>query len=312
MKVLLCPLNWGLGHATRCVPIIRKIIADGHEPVVVSDGYPLAFLKQEFPTLRFIEFPSYSVYYAAGKSQVSAMIFNFPNIIVGIIREHFWLKKLLHSEHFNQVISDNRFGMWNRHVHSVYITHQLMIKMPENLKFLETFVHLIHKAFINRYAECWIPDRAENGGLSGDLSHKYPLPDNAKFIGTLSRFQGMGNVQPTTEYEVVAIISGVEPQRGIFEKNLIDQYRKSSEKTLIICGQPQPVKKAEQIGNITLVSHLPDIEMAAVLLGVKKIICRSGYSTIMDLDALNCLHKAEFVPTPGQTEQEYLFTIHSH
>jgi len=309
MKILICPLNWGLGHATRCVPIIQRLKAEGHELVVVSDGFALAFLQQEFPSLRFIEFPSYSVYYAAGKSQVGAMIFNFPNIMSGIIREHFWLRDLLQSEHFDQVISDNRFGMWNKRVHSIYMMHQLMVKMPENLKFLEPIVHHIHKAFINRYDECWIPDREENGGLSGDLAHKYPLPRSAKFIGTLSRFQGMGNTIPNSDYEVVAVISGVEPQRTIFEDNLILKYKNSVEKTLIVRGQPQATKKESKIGNISLVSHLPDSELAAVLLGTKKIICRSGYSTIMDLDALKCLHKAELIPTPGQTEQEYLFSL---
>ncbi len=311
MKILICPLNWGLGHATRCVPIIQRLKAEGLEPVVVADGFPLAFLQQEFPSLRFIEFPSYSVYYAAGKSQVGAMIFNFPNIISGIFREHFWLRDLLQSEHFDQVISDNRFGMWNKRVHSIYLTHQLMVKMPMNLRFLEPLAHLIHKAFINRYDECWIPDREENGGLSGDLAHKYRLPCNAKFIGTLSRFQGMGNTIPNTDYEQVAVISGVEPQRTIFEKSLIEKYCNSAKKTLLVCGQPQTERKENKIGNLTVVSHLSDFELAAVLLGTKKIICRSGYSSIMDLDALNCLPKAELIPTPGQTEQEYLKIVHS-
>ena len=311
MKILIAPLNWGLGHATRCVPIIRKLIIEGHEPVVVADGFPLAFLQQEFPTLRFIEFSSYSVYYAVGKSQVSAMLFNLPNIITGIIREHFWLRDLLHSEHFDQVISDNRFGMWNRRVHSIYMTHQLMVKMPSNLTFLEPLVHRIHKAFIRRYDECWIPDRSENGGLSGDLAHKYPLTNNAKFIGTLSRFQGMEKTIPNTTFEVVAVVSGVEPQRTIFEDGLILKYKKRPENVLIVRGQPQAKKIESQLANIKLVSHLPDAELVTVLLGAKKIICRSGYSSIMDLDALNCLNKAELVPTPGQTEQEYLYSVHS-
>ncbi|MEI6554635.1 MAG: hypothetical protein WCL70_03520 [Paludibacter sp.] len=311
MKVLVCPLNWGLGHATRCVPIIRKLIAEGHEVVIVADGFPLTFLQQEFPILRFIEFSSYQIYYAAGKSQVDAMLFNLPNIITGIIREHFWLRDLLQTEHFDQVISDNRFGMWNRRIQSIYMTHQLMVKMPENLKFLEPLVHRLHKAFIKQYDECWIPDRAENGGLSGDLAHKYPLPRNAKFIGTLSRFQGLENTKPDKVYEVVAIISGVEPQRTIFEDNLIQKYKNRDEKLLIIQGQPQAKKNSKQIGSISLVSHLPDDELAAVLIGSKKIICRSGYSSIMDLDALNCLSKAELVPTPGQTEQQYLYSVHS-
>ena len=311
MKILIAPLNWGLGHATRCVLIIRKLITEGHEPVVVADGFPLAFLQQEFPTLRFIEFPSYSVYYTAGKSQVGAMLFNFPNIISGIIREHFWLRDLLRNENFNQVISDNRCGMWNRRVHSIYMTHQLMVKMPSNLTFLEPLVHRLHNAFIRRYDECWIPDRAENGGLSGDLAHKYLLPRNARFIGTLSRFQGMEKIVPNTNFEVVAVVSGVEPQRTIFEDSLILRYKNRPEKVLIVRGQPQAQQIKKQLANIKLVSHLSDVEFVAALLGAKKIICRSGYSSIMDLDALNCLNKAEFVPTPGQTEQEYLKSINN-
>lgn len=311
MKILVCPLNWGLGHATRCVPIIRQLLAENHEPVIVADGFPLAFLRQEFPTLRFIEYPSYDVYYATGKSQVGAMIFNFPNIIKGIVAEYVWLHNLLRSEHFDQVISDNRFGMWNKRVHSVYVTHQLMIKMPDNLKFLEPLVHHIHKFFVNRYDECWIPDRVENGGLSGDLSHKYPLPRNTRFIGTLSRFQGLKNIQPNTDFDVVSVISGLEPQRTIFEDSLILKYKNRMEKTLIIRGQPQAENYKRQIGNVTLVPHMADAELAAVLIGAKRIVCRSGYSSIMDLDAIDCLRKAELIPTPGQTEQEYLSAMHS-
>jgi len=310
MKVLVCPLNWGLGHATRCVPIIRKLVTEGHEVVIVGDGYPLAFLQQEFPSLRFIEFPSYEVYYAAGKSQIGIMIFNLPNIIKGIVHEYIWLRNILRKEHFDQVISDNRFGMWNKRVHSVYITHQLMVKMPQILKFLEPLAHRVHKTFIRRYDECWIPDRAENGGLSGDLAHKYPLPHNAKFIGSLSRFQGMANTVANTDFEVVAVISGLEPQRTILEDNLLLKYKNKPEKMLIVRGQPQAQICERRVGNITLVSHLSDLELSAVLLGAKKIICRSGYSSIMDLDALKCLHKAELIPTPGQTEQEYLYLIH--
>ena len=311
MKILVCPLNWGLGHATRCVQVIRQLIAEGHEPVLVADGFPLEFLRQEFPTLRTIEYPSYSIYYAAGTSQVGAMIFNLPSIVTGILNEHFWLKKILQTEHFDQVISDNRFGMWNKNIHSIYMTHQLMVKMPYYLKFLEPLVHGIHKAFINRYTECRIPDRKENDGLSGDLSHKYPLPQNAFFTGALSRFKGMENTLPEIMYEVVAVISGIEPQRTIFEKSLIERFKDASHKTLLVAGQPQSKRVENQINNLTIVSHLSDSELASVLLGAKKIISRSGYSTIMDLDVLGCLEKAEFIPTPGQTEQEYLKLFHS-
>jgi len=309
MKILICPLNWGLGHATRCVPIIRQLLADGHEPVVVSDGLPLELLKQQFPTLRYIEYPSYPVYYGAGKSQLGAMLFHLPDILKGILNEHLWLRDLLRSEHFDQVISDNRFGMWNKNVHTVYITHQLMVKMPSKLKFLESLVHAIHLKFIKRYDECWIPDIQENGGFSGDLSHKYPLPPNAFFIGTLSRFNGMQDTLPNARYEVVAVVSGPEPQRTLFENDLINRFNKGEQHVLVISGQPHSIQKESRIGNIRLVSHLNDSKMASVLLGADCIIARSGYSTIMDLAALGCLHKAEFIPTPGQTEQEYLKLI---
>lgn len=238
------------------------------------------------------------------------MFFSIPNIIRGIIKEHFWLKKILKKEPFDQVISDNRFGLWNKQVHSIYITHQLMVKMPRVLKMFEPLVWFIHRCFINRYNACWIPDNIGNNGLSGDLSHKYPLPTNAKFIGTQSRFRNMIDIQPDTRYEVAAIVSGIEPHRTIFEKSLLEKYRNADYRTLIISGQPQVGNTETNIENITLVPHLSDVEIASVFLGAKKIISRSGYSTIMDLSALNCLQKAEFFPTPGQTEQEYLAKIH--
>jgi len=310
MKILVCPLNWGLGHATRCVLVIRKILADKHEPVIVSDGYPLQFLKQEFPNVRFIEYPSYSVQYASGNSQIGAMILNFPKIIKGIIAEHFWLKKLLQQEHFDKVISDNRFGLWTKNTHAIYITHQIMVKMPQSLRFFEPLIYRLHKKIIEKYSECWIPDSKEEGGLSGDLSHKYPLPENAKFIGPLSRFEDMESMNVNTNYEVVGLISGIEPQRTIFENSLIQQYKNAPYKTLLVQGQPNICPTEKQLENITLISQLPDRELAEVIKGAKKIICRSGYSSIMDLKALNCLQKAELIPTPGQTEQEYLKSFH--
>lgn len=305
-KVLVCPLNWGLGHATRCVPIIHQLIEQGYQIVIASDGYPLQFLKQEFPHLSFIESASYPVSYSSGKSQIWAMLRSSPKILKAIYREHQWLKKLVERESYDMVISDNRFGLWNKNIKSVYITHQLMVKMPKGLKFLEPVVWRFHRFFITRYNECWIPDTNDKHNLSGDLSHKYKLPRNAKFIGALSRFRLLKDICPDFEYETIAVISGLEPQRTLFEKDLIVRFKETKEKALIVQGQPQEKKIEQKAGNLTIISHLDSDELAFCLLGAKKIICRSGYSTIMDLSALNCLHKTEFIPTPGQTEQEYL------
>ncbi|MBN2766316.1 MAG: hypothetical protein JXR27_08085 [Paludibacteraceae bacterium] len=306
MKVLVCPLNWGLGHATRCIPIIRQLLAEGHEPVLVSDGYPLECLRMQFPDLRYIEYPSYSVRYSSGISQVFAMLWNMPSIIYGIVSEHRWLENLLKTEHFDQVISDNRFGLWNGHIKSVYITHQMMIKIPRGLKLFEGVLWRLHRWFIKHYDECWIPDFEGNENLSGDLSHKYRLPNNAKFIGPLSRFDIRTDKSIDNSYEIVAVLSGVEPQRSIFEHQIIDKYRRSGKDVLIVCGQPAVNKRTYHVGDVTLVSHLADDELVPLLRGADKIISRSGYSTIMDLYTLGCLHKAEMSPIPGQTEQEYL------
>jgi len=311
MKILVCPLNWGLGHATRCIPIIQKLLAEKNEVIIAADGSPLQLLRQEFPSLRWIEFPSYKVQYSSKNSQIATILKWLPFILYGIVKEHYWLKKIIAQEHFDKVISDNRFGLWNRKIHSIYITHQLMIKMPRNNKMLEWIAWKLHRFIIQNYNECWIPDTENAPGLSGDLAHKYPLPNNAKFIGPISRFQNLPYIPSQKKFEVVVIVSGLEPQRTLFEQKMIQLHKENSYQTLIIQGQPQQKITTQKIGNITLISHLPAIEMASLLKNADKIFARSGYSTIMDLFTLNCLSKAVFFPTPGQTEQIYLSEIHS-
>ncbi|GHT57084.1 hypothetical protein FACS18945_0480 [Bacteroidia bacterium] len=365
-KILVCPLNWGLGHATRCVPLIRHFLADGKEVVIAADGYPLSFLREEFSELTFIEFPSYRITYSKNNSQVWAMLRCLPNVVAGIVREHRQLKKIVAEHQIDCVLSDNRFGLWHKGVHSIYMTHQLMIKMPRGLRLFEPFAWLIHRFFINKYDVCLVPDVQGKGAWAGDLTHRYPLPRNARFIGILSRFssschsdesqnplnstchsdesqnplnsvchsdesqnplccegiagqarndrkkQGIaGQARNDRTPKVLAIISGIEPQRSIFEKILIEELSKKDFQSLIVCGQPtahglQIRASGEQCtsGNANIVSHLSSEEMEFYLRNTPTVICRSGYSSVMDLLTLGCT--AILVPTPGQTEQEYL------
>lgn len=307
MKILVCPLNWGLGHATRCIPLIKKLITEQHEVVVASDGHPLKLLKEVFPDLRFIHSTSYNIRYNKGKSQVTAMFRSLPKIFFGIIREHHWLHQLNKQEHFDQIISDNRFGLWNKNIHSIYMTHQLMVKMPALLRFMEPFVWMGHRFFINRYNQCFVPDFPGEDNLSGDLSHRYPLPGHIQFIGPLSRFTDVSiDTTIATAYDTVVLISGPEPQRTLFEEQMIHAFRSKEEKVLIVQGLPGNKKIETSQENTILVPHISTEVMAAQFKLAKTIICRSGYSTIMDLVTLDCLHKASLIPTPGQTEQEYL------
>ncbi len=311
-RALVCPLNWGLGHATRCVPYIKQLMADGYEVRIAADGYPLEFLKQQFPTLQTFELPSYPIRYAKGKTQVWAMLNQLPAIVLAIYREHKWLKNKLSTEHYDLVISDNRFGLWTTKTECRYITHQLMIKMPRGLKLFEPIAWWLHRQFIKRYNRCLIPDFADKStSLSGDLAHKYPLPKNAQFIGPLSRFDSIEKATIQNAYDIVCLVSGVEPQRTLFQNSLVEQFKTSTEQVLLLSGQPSSYTQHLQQGNICIVNHLQNEELAAYLISAKKIITRSGYSSIMDMHSLGCLSKCKLTPTPGQTEQEYLHFYHS-
>lgn len=307
-RILIAPLNWGLGHATRCIPIIYELLSQGHYIIIAADGFPLQLLRTEFPELPFLDFPSFQIQYTAGKSQVGAMLKTLPRIVLGIRNEHQQLQKFIVELQISMVISDNRFGLWSKQVPSIYITHQLMIKMPKSLRLLEPLAWLMHRFIINKYTACWIPDFAEAPSLSGDLAHKYPLPQHVEFIGCLSRFSNTPDIVLSKTYDVLAVLSGPEPHRSLLENELIRTYQGKSESVLIVQGQPHKEIIQKQIENISLVSHLPTAELKAHLLSATQIICRSGYSSIMDLNVLN--RKATLIPTPGQTEQEYLAELH--
>ncbi|MBQ9704695.1 MAG: hypothetical protein IJV55_00680 [Paludibacteraceae bacterium] len=333
MKILIVPLNWGLGHAARCIPLIRKYAADGCEVVLGGDGDSLTLLRKQFPELRSVEFPALKLTYSESNTQVGAMIRMLPRLIIGSLRDHYALKRLLATESFDRVISDNRFGLYTslrqksrwlprrkrvqpqpaekrKEPETIYITHQVMIKLPIGLRWMEPMVAAIHRNIITRYTQCWIPDYAGENNLSGDLSHKYELPRNAKFIGPLSRFPAAkshslyGDKLQT--YPAVAVLSGLEPQRTLLEEQLMQEYAGREERLLVVRGLMDQPNTLITHKNITLVPYLNDSDLQDALLATRTIIARSGYSTLMDLAALGCIDKARLIPTPGQTEQEYL------
>jgi hypothetical protein len=304
-SVLVAPLDWGLWHATRCVPIIYALLETQKEVILAAGGFSLEFLKKEFPKLNTIEFKGIKIKYSKSNSQVWIIIMQISHILFNICIEHFKLKKIIKEFGIQAVISDNRFGLWNKNVFSIYITHQISVKIAKNIHILNNFACFLHKLFISRYNMCWIPDFAGSNNLSGELSHKFSLPKNTVFIGILSRFKDLIIEPQKFFYQYVAIISGVEPHRTILEEKLLKLFFKSNKKCLIIEGKPAQNTNIQQINNITIVSHLADMEFAQVLLNSEKIYCRSGYSTLMDLWALG-IQNAVLIPTPGQTEQSYL------
>lgn len=307
---MVSPLDWGLGHATRCVPVIRELIHQNTKVIIAADRGPLAFLKQEFPHLDFITLPGYRFSYPASRNMALKMIAQSPAIFQGISKEHRALEKIIQSHKIDAVISDNRYGLWNKKIPSIFLTHQLKIKTPAGLDFLQPLLFGLNKHFIRHYNECWIPDFSDEPNLSGELSH-IPIPTpNTFFIGPLSRFSDLkiGGYPPdkknSVKYDLLVMLSGPEPQRTILEEKIMVQVKKSSYSTLILLGKPEKTENIFLNENTRVLPHLDSEKMAEVIRNSGIILSRPGYSTIMDLVALG--KKAIFIPTPGQTEQEYL------
>lgn len=305
-NILICPLDWGLGHASRCVPLINEIISQNANVIIAADKRPLAFLKDAFPQLEFIKFRGYNIRYSKSGKMSLKIITLLPGLFFRIVMEHFEVKKIIKDYDISLLISDNRFGLWNKNIPSVYITHQIMIKTPKYLKFLEVILYRINIFIIKKYQKCLIPDFAGSENLSGDLSHKYPIPSNSEFIGPLTRFALPKDSQPQKnfKYDILAIISGPEPQRTILENILLSQLKSSEKKAIVVRGLTDLMEHYELRKNCEVFTHLPTEQLKNYILQSEIIIARSGHTTIMDISTLN--KNAIFIPTPGQTEHEYL------
>ena len=314
MTILVAPLNWGLGHASRCVPLIQRFLDEGHEVILGGDGESLTLLRRQFPKLRYTYLAPLRLRYSASRRQVWAMLKALPKLIAWAYKDHAMLQALLREEKIDRVVSDNRFGLYADGVETVYITHQLHILLPSPWRWLEPLAARLHARIYTRYNKVWVPDYEEpEKSLAGALSHpqlsiiNYQL-STLNYIGPLSRFDKDANrdVEPATTYDVVIVLSGLEPQRTLLEKELLARYRGGEQRVLLVQGLLNRPATRIKRGNITIVPSMTDSELVPALLGAQHIIARSGYSTIMDLETLGLIQKVELIPTPGQPEQEYL------
>lgn len=309
-KILVAPLDWGLGHATRCMPIITELLNQGTEVVIASDGRSYQLLKNEFPDLLHLPLPSYNVSYQGKGSLLLAMAMQVPKFINTIYKEHKSLQRIIRDYKIDAVISDNRYGLWSKKIPCIFLTHQLFIQIPNSISFLSPVTDFINHKFIQKYDECWVPDVEGEGNLSGRLSHKRKIQDISPFfIGALSRLHKIEKAEK--KYDLLTVLSGPEPQRTIFEKIILSQIQKvnlsagrQDLKTLIVRGVTEQNEKTLVNEKVEMVSYLNAKELNEAMNHSELLLSRSGYSTIMDLAVLG--KKAILIPTPGQTEQEYL------
>lgn len=301
-RVLVAPLDWGLGHTTRCIPIIHELLKRDVDVLIGADNHPRDLLKREFPQLEHIQFPGHVVRYGEHGNLIWEIIKQLPAMVYGFRREHQLLESLIAHHSIDGVISDNRFGAFSKKVPSIFIIHQLNIIIPTYLLWAKRIVDFSNRQFVQQYTECWIPDFSGEKSLAGILSSPKVFPTNALYIGTLSRLKKIDSVKK--EYDILVILSGPEPQRGLFEQILIEQLRQTQYKVLIVRGIPNEDTTIEITRTISMVSVLTTDELSLAIAQSHLIISRSGHSTIMDLSFVGA--KALFVPTPQQTEHEYL------
>lgn len=307
-KILVAPVFWGLGHATRCIPLIYKLIENDFEVVIASDGAALDLLRQEFPNLDYVELPSYKITYPKyGIFFKITMIIQLFRISRGIRRERKLIRPIIKEKKIDGIISDGRLGIWSREIPSVYVTHQLNL----NTGSTSFFSKLLHRRFIKNFDACWVPDSADRiGGLSGKLGHteeplKYPP---VRYIGNLSR---MKKKETSKNIDILAILSGPEPQRTLLEKKLLHEFQTSNKKIVLIQGLIGEREEEIRIGSVRVVNYMLSGALEEAINNSKLIVARSGYSSLMDLAKLQA--KAFLIPTPGQYEQQYLAKrLHYH
>ena len=304
-NILICPLEWGLGHAARMIPVAAELINRGNRVVFASGKEHLNLIRNELPKCELISFAGFNPRYSRFLPQYIWMLFKIPSLIYHIVSEHFKLKKIIKEYSVDLVISDNRFGLWNSKTTSVYVTHMPRIPFPKMFRFFEPVGVFIHRMIIKRYDWLLVPDLPEELNLSGRLSHGLKLPSNARYVGVLSRFAiNRDEYDDFEKTHNLVILSGPEPQREMLKQKLTAIFKNKRQTTIILGGKPNANVKEETQGNIILYNHLSVEKMRSAVAKSKCIITRSGYSTIMDLVTIGC--SALLIPTPGQTEQEYL------
>ena len=289
------------------IPLARKLRDTGNNIFIGSGKEHLSFFSHELEGISYIDFPGFKPRYSQIVPQYITLLLQLPSLLYHIIREHYRLKTIIREYEIDIVISDNRFGLWNRKIKTVYITHMPVIPFPKPFRFLEFTGEFLHHLIIKKYNFCFIPDLPGEPNISGRLTHGKRLPGNVRFIGLLSRFTDNG-FSPLNSSEklkqTTVILSGPEPQRSLLKKKLSEILKVKGSPAVMLEGHPEIKNEIVKSENITFFNHLNTSEMKDILMRSEWIITRAGYSTIMELISINC--NALLIPTPGQTEQEYL------
>ncbi|MEJ2216257.1 MAG: glycosyltransferase [Gemmatimonadota bacterium] len=308
LRVLFAVHDWGLGHATRDLVLIRALLAEGHRVTVLSHGRALRLLEGEldsrceFVALRDIPKPlSRRPFWFYVRMSLA-----LPSVFYTFHRERRLVRQLHDAQPLDCIVSDSRFGVWLSDVPSLQLFHSLRQIIPGRPRGLEKLVECAQRRMLGGADRILIPD-ASHDGLAGDLSHD-PHCDwggRLEYIGPLASIRRRDVDQ---DIDFFISVSGAEPQRTIFERLVLEQAHDLPGRVVVALGRPDGAPVIREDGRITVHSYLNRERQEDIMNRAALVVTRSGYSTLMELAELG--RKALLVPTPGQSEQEYLARYH--
>lgn len=301
--VFISPLNWGLGHATRDLPIINEILGHGHHVTIGTTGPTLALLKKECPKCHFIDFPGYSATYSSSRFFLPKFVKDIPKMLKAFSNENKNVNKIFSREKYDLVVSDCRYGVYSAKIPSFLITHQITFHLPM-VKLAEPVTELFNKYSFNHFRRVIVPDNVPPNNLCGKLCEPNfrKIKEKLYYAGILCSIKKM-KIKEDLDY--LFSISGPEPQRTKFEDIITKDVKNVRGDKVILLGKPHEDFERKLDKNTLVKSHASRDEMTKLMNRAKFIICRSGYTTMMELAELGKKHGL-FMPTPGQPEQEYL------
>ncbi|MDP6262036.1 MAG: glycosyltransferase family protein [Candidatus Marinimicrobia bacterium] len=302
-RILFAIMGWGLGHATRCIPIIKSLIKDNHV-ILASNGISALLLQQEFPTLKYIDYPDYAVKYPKNRIMLLPFItFQLPSIIIKLIKEYNQTQHVVKDEKIDIIISDSRYGTFSKGIPTFFIMHQLRFKLDGIFKTIEFLGEWFNYFMFKKYTEVIIPDVKMIPNLTGDLTHSGKIARHPK-LHYLGVFCSVSKLNIKEDIDYLFSVSGPEVQRTLFENIILDQIKNIQGKKVVVLGKPEGEQSYDSFENTEIYNHVNRQKQNELLNRSKFVVCRSGYTTVMELVALK--KPALMIPTPGQTEQEYL------
>jgi spore coat polysaccharide biosynthesis predicted glycosyltransferase SpsG len=303
--ILISPLDWGLGHATRCIPIIKELLKNNCTVIIGGSGNAGELLKKEFPQLIYEEAPATKIRYSKSAAGfIWALLKQIPQAITQYKLEKKWLQEIINKHEINAIISDNRYGLYNQKISAVIITHQICIKTGLGKYVDGLFNRLVTYKLLEKFQAVWIPDNKENPTMGGELSHPTVAPHVPLiYLGILNRFSQVDAVVSKTK-KILVLLSGPEPQRTLLENKMIQQLPSLNWQVDVVRGLPASAQTIENLNAVHFYNHLDTERLFEKIKEAELIITRSGYTSLMELLPLN--KKCIFIPTPGQTEQQYL------